>query len=140
MTATLERVWRNRYGVHVTEAPKTAEEIAFDFAVSLRTARRHLAKGTFPARLRKVGPNGKSYPSCARPSRSTRRFDRVALDLEMARNAVRRVARATRFNEADLSDIRTIAEEAAALLGAWEETVRLYEAEALATNAKAPGW
>jgi predicted transcriptional regulator len=119
--------------VRVTEAPKTVKEIAYDFAVSERTARRHLAKGTLPDTHRKMGPHKKSYPAGMRKAAHEYVYIKqtpLHHELTMAKNAVRRLARANAFNERDIPVLCTIAEEAAALLQAWEETVRLYQAEA----------
>lgn len=54
--------------------------------------------------------------------RPERAYGPLHRDLEMAHNAVRRLARATAFTEADLAEMRTIAGEARELLRRWTIT------------------
>jgi hypothetical protein len=104
-----------------------AKEMAATFGVSERTARRHIARGTTPDPRRTVGRDGKTYAgsrdSYRRGPRSGRPYTALSRDLEMARNAVRRLARATSFSPDDLADLQTIATEAAALWGEWTTAV-----------------
>ena len=100
-----------------------AKEMADTFGVSERTARRRSATTA------KTYPGSHDY-SYRRGSRSGRRpYSALARDLEMARNAVRRLARAaTSFSpDDDLAELRTIATEADALLQ--EEWTIAVEAE-----------
>lgn len=105
----------------------TATEMAAAFAVSERTARRHIARGTTPDIRRTVGRDGKTYAgshdSYPHSFRSRRPYSALSRDLEMARNAVRRLARATAFSPDDLAELRTIATEAGTLLQAWDISV-----------------
>ena len=100
-----------------------AKEMAATFGVSERTARRHIARGTTPDARRTIGRDGKTYAgsrdSYRHGSRSGRPYTPLSRDLEMARNAVRRLARAPAFSPDDLPELRTIATEAAALWGKW---------------------
>jgi hypothetical protein len=102
-----------------------AREMAGTFGVSERTARRHIARGTTPDERRSVGRDGKTYPGSYHPhgSRGGRPYTALSWDLEMARNAVRRLARATSFSPDDLAELRTIASEARDLLQGWTSAV-----------------
>jgi hypothetical protein len=104
-----------------------AKEMAATFGVRERTARRHIARGTTPDPRRRVGRDGKTYAgsrdSYRRGPRSGRPYTALSRDLEMARNAVRRLARATAYSPDDLAELRTIATEAAALWGKWTTVV-----------------
>jgi predicted DNA-binding transcriptional regulator YafY len=103
------------------------KEMADAFGVSERTARRHIARGTTPEQTRTLGRDGKTYaglrdayPHSFRPGRPS---GPLAADLIMARNAVRRLARASAFSPDDLAELRTIAKEAADLLVEWTVAV-----------------
>ena len=111
-----------------------AKEMAATFGVSERTARRHIARGTTPDARRTVGRDGKTYAgshASYHHGRRSRPYAPLSRDLEMARNAVRRLARATTFSPDDLAEVRTIATEATSLLQEWtiaveaEQHVRL---------------
>ena len=101
----------------------TAKEMAATFGVSERTARRHIARGTTPDAQRTIGRDGKTYAgsrdSYRRGSRSGRPYSPLSRDLGMARNALRRLARATAFSPDDLAEMRTIASAAGDLLREW---------------------
>jgi hypothetical protein len=85
-------------------------EMAAAFGVSERTARRHIAHGTPPDPQRTVGCDGYagSRDSYRRGPRSGRPYSALSRDLGMARNAVRRLTRATAFSPDDLTELRTI--------------------------------
>jgi hypothetical protein len=100
----------------------TAQEMAEQFCVSERTARRHIARGTTPDIRRTLGRDGKLYPGsresyahCRRPERE---YSALHWD-ERARNAVRRLARASAFTDGDWAEMRTITGGANALLRHW---------------------
>jgi hypothetical protein len=106
----------------------TAKEMAEQFRVSGRTARRHIARGTTPDARRTIGADGKSYPGsqesyayCLRPEPPSKH--QLRRDLKVARNAVRRVVRAEAFSDADLAELRIIASEAGDLLRRWTNAV-----------------
>jgi hypothetical protein len=103
-----------------------AKEMAATFGVSVRTARRYIARGTTPDPRRTVGRDGKTYPcsyiSYARTSRD-RPANLLTRDLVMARNAVRRLAHASAFSDHNLTELRTIASEACDLLCRWTTPV-----------------
>jgi hypothetical protein len=111
----------------VRDAPMNAKEMAATFGVSERTARRHIARGTTPDARRKLGRDGKTYAASRDSYRSGScsacPYSALSRDLKMARNAVRRLARATAFSPDDLAELRTIATEAAALWGEWTTAV-----------------
>ena len=114
-----------------------AKEMAATFGVSERTARRHIARGTTPDARRTIGRDGKTYAgspdSYRHGSRSGRPYTPLSRDLEMARNAVRRLARVTSFSSHDFDELRTITTEAAALLQTWMSAV-----EAAVQQARLP--
>ena len=96
----------------------TASQVAEAFGCSVRTARRHLARGTLPDHRRTTGADGKTYPSSFISRQAEPRpFD----DLVMARNAIRRVARQERFSDVDLAELQVVAAEAKALAEHWNE-------------------
>jgi hypothetical protein len=116
------------------------KEMADTFGVSERTARRHIARGSTPDPRRTLGRNGKTYAgsrdSNAHVFRPGRPVGPLSRDLIMARNAVRRLARATAFSPDDLAELRTIAKWAADLLAEWSLAV---EAEQHARMMRPPG-
>ena len=103
------------------------KEMAEQFCVSERTARRHIARGTTPAARRTVGADGKTYPGSHEAyrhgRRPTRQWTLLVTDLGIARTAVRRLARATKFTDEDLAELRIIATEAGELLRHWTVAV-----------------
>jgi hypothetical protein len=109
-----------------------AKQMAATFGVSERTARRHIARGTTPDARRKVGRDGKTYAgsrdSYPHSFRHARQHGPLSRDLEMACNAVRRLARATAFHTDDLVGLRTVATEAADLLAMWMIAVETHSA------------
>ena len=106
----------------IEDAPEgetlTAKQIAAAYLVSERTARRHLAKGTLPDTRRRAGRDRKTYPGGARHARAPPRPE-PKRDLTMARNAIRRAARAGMFTSVDCAVMEVIAAEAAAALAEW---------------------
>jgi hypothetical protein len=109
------------------------KEMAERFHVSERTARRHIARGTTPDIRRKVGADGKTYPgshaSYRHGRQPSRQWTPLVTDLGMARNAVRRLARAPKFTDEDLAELRIIAGEAGELLRHWTIAVEANEHE-----------
>ena len=103
----------------------TAKEMAKEYLVSERTARRHLANGTAPALHRSVGKDKKIYPATGR-SRAVPGEPRPSRDLIMARNAIRRVARAEQFTDTDLGVMKIIADEARDLMHKCQGIVEYY--------------
>jgi hypothetical protein len=99
------------------------KEMAETFGISERTARRHIARGTTPVARRTVGVDGKAYPgshnSYRHGRRPSRRWTPLMTDLGIARTAVRRLARVTKFTDEDLAELRIIATEAGELLRHW---------------------
>lgn len=102
----------------------SAKQVAAQFGVSERTARRHIAKGTLPAAdRRKASRYGKVFTVPA-PGPSLRSSMCHGDDLLMARAALRRVAkRGDRFNDNDLATAKEILDELALLVGAWRSVV-----------------
>ena len=98
----------------------TAKEIAERFGVSVRTARRHLSKGTLPTeQRRKAVRYGKVFTVPA-PGPSLRDSMCHGSDLMMARAAIRRTARnGDWFNDNDLAMADEIFSELAILLKEW---------------------
>jgi hypothetical protein len=111
----------------------SAKEMAEQFCVSERTARRHIARGTTPDARRTVGADGKTYPgshgSYRHGRRPIRQWTPLVTDLGIARTAVRRLARATKFTDEDQAELRTIAGEARDLLRRWTIAVEAHEHE-----------
>jgi hypothetical protein len=112
-----------------------AKEMAEQFCVSERTARRHIASDTTPDRRRTVGADGKTYPgshaSYRHGRRPSRQWTPLIADLGIARTAVRRLARATKFTDEDLAELRIIATEAGDLLRHWTIAVEANQHERL---------
>ena len=104
-------------------APLNTKEMAEQFQVSERTARRHIARGTMPDDRRTIGTDGKTYLDSHNSYRHGRPRGRqwtpLVTDLGIARTAVRRLARAPKFMDEDLAELRTIAGEAGELLRRW---------------------
>jgi hypothetical protein len=97
----------------------TAQELAGQFYVSERTARRHIGYPTHARpRRQAVSRFRESYAHCRRPERE---YSALHWDLERARNAVRRLARASAFTDGDWAEMRIIAGEANALLRHWTQ-------------------
>ena len=97
-----------------------SRRFAAAYGVSERTARRHLRNGTVPAAGRTRGKDGKSYPALRKP-RSTKSPHHS--DIVMARNAIRRLARAETIYAADLEEIEIIRREAIELWRRWRDAV-----------------
>ena len=80
---------------------------------------------------RTVGADGKTYPGSHEAyrhgRRPTRQWTPLVTDLGIARTAVRRLARATKFTDEDLAELRTIAGEAGELLRRWTIAVEAHE-------------
>jgi hypothetical protein len=107
------------------------KEMAETFGVSERTARRHITCGTTPDARRTIGADGKTYPgshgSYRHGRRASRQWTPLITDLGTARTAVRRLARATKFTNEDLAELRLIAGEADELLRRWTIAVEAHE-------------
>jgi hypothetical protein len=114
-------------------AAMNTKEMAGQFHVSERTARRHIARGTVPDVRRTVGADGKTYPGShgfyRHGRRPSRQWTPLITDLGTARTAVRRLARATKFTDEDLAELRTIAGEAGDLVRRWTISVEANERE-----------
>jgi hypothetical protein len=98
----------------------TSREIIETYGVSPRTARRHARNGTLPSMARTVGRDGKSYPAMRK---GLARKSPLHRDIAMARNAIRRLARAETIYASDLGEIETIRREAIDLWRRWREAV-----------------
>ena len=80
----------HKRGFGMRPATEQAVELAMAFGVSLRTAQRHIKRGTLPAKERRMGADGKHHPlsNIGRvPSKSER-------ELKLARQALARAAHA----------------------------------------------
>jgi hypothetical protein len=87
----LER-YRRGHGMRPHE--ESAAEIAIEYGVSLRTAQRHVKRGTVPAKERRLGGDGKFHPGgSGRLVRS-----KVERELMLASQALARAARAASAN------------------------------------------
>ena len=71
-------------------ATEQAVELTIAFGVSLRTAQRHIKRGTLPAKERSLGADGKHHPL----SNGGRVRSKSERELMLARQALARVAHA----------------------------------------------
>jgi len=79
-----------RRGVWVQPATEQAVELTIAFGVSLRTAQRHIKRGTLPAKERRMGADGKHHPL----SHAGRVRSKPERELMLARQALARAAHA----------------------------------------------
>lgn len=89
--------------------------------LSLRTAYRHLARGTMPAADRRIGLDGKTYPAHPRGLRP----DRTALERELALtwqglNRADKKACQTGIYDPAIDALRRIVSAATEILRRWE--------------------
>jgi hypothetical protein len=108
------------------------KEMAEQFCISERTARRHIARGTTPDIRRKLGATASSTRARGRATRTAP--DRCggmgrSIGIWRWHAAVRRLARASRFTDGDLAEMRIIAGEASTLLRGWTTAVEAHEQE-----------
>ena len=102
----------------LTQAAKT---IALEHHVSLRTAYRHLARGSRPELERCIGRDGKTYPAYPRGWRP----NRTALQRELALtwqalNRADKKANKDGIHDDDVASLRRIASMAQGMLNCWE--------------------
>ncbi|MEI7733167.1 MAG: hypothetical protein WCO56_26580 [Verrucomicrobiota bacterium] len=69
--------------------PEQIRQVATEYKVSLRTARRHLYAGTLPSQDRRFGSDGKTYPA----GTGWKMRSRVAKDLALCGQALQRAHR-----------------------------------------------
>lgn len=62
-TRLQRRLFELEHGIGMRNQTRTAVEMAKEFGLSLETAFRHLRHGTTPAKDRRVGHDGKTYPA-----------------------------------------------------------------------------
>ena len=79
-----------RRGAWMLPATEQAVELAIEFGVSLRTAQRHVKRGTLPAKERRLGADGKHHPL----SNGGRVRSKSERELMLARQALARAAHA----------------------------------------------
>ena len=79
-----------RRGAWLLPATKQAVELTIAFGVSLRTAQRHIKRGTLPAKERRMGADGKHHPL----SHAGRVRSKSERELMLARQALARAAHA----------------------------------------------
>ncbi|HNW08768.1 MAG TPA: hypothetical protein PLL56_13795 [Verrucomicrobiota bacterium] len=79
-----------RRGVWMEPATEQAVELTLAVGVSLRTAQRHVKRGTLPAQERRMGADGKQHPL----SNGARVRSKTERELALARQALARAARA----------------------------------------------
>ena len=80
-----------RLGYGLLPATEQAVELTIAFGVSLRTAQRHINRGTLPAKERKMGADGKHHPL----NNAGRVRSKSERELMLARQALARAAHAT---------------------------------------------
>ena len=100
---------------------QTAKAMAVEHQLSLRTAYRHLARGTTPANDRRIGMDGKTYPARPRGFRP----ERTSLDRELAltRQALNRADKHACQNgitDNDVMSLCRIVSTATEMLNRWE--------------------
>ncbi|MCE9613106.1 MAG: hypothetical protein K8T26_02445 [Lentisphaerae bacterium] len=95
----------------------TAKIMAAEHGVSIRTARRHIARGTLPTSERRTGRDGKRYPAGGIGRSPLHR------PLAVARANIRRAARAAEFTAGDRAVLNDIVAEASALLNTWNDAI-----------------
>lgn len=96
-----------------------ARDMAKAHGLSIRTAYRHLARGTEPATNRRIGGDGKTYPAT-----TSRRIDRTKIgrELDLARQALRRaekLAGAEGFFPDDLVKLKEVKTIVASMAISW---------------------
>ena len=79
-----------RRGAWMLPAAEQAVELTIAFGVSLRTAQRHIKRGTLPAKERRMGADGKHHPL----SHAGRVRSKPERELMLARQALARAAHA----------------------------------------------
>lgn len=100
---------------------QTAKAMAAEHQLSLRTAYRHLARGTTPADDRRIGMDGKTYPARPRGLRP----ERTSLERELAltRQVLNRADKDACQNgitDNEVMSLRRIVSTATEMLQRWE--------------------
>ena len=100
---------------------QTAKAMAAKHQLSLRTAYRHLARGTTPADDRRIGMDGKTYPARPRGLRP----ERTSLERDLAltwqaMNRADKKACQDGFADNELVSLRRIVANATEILQRWE--------------------
>jgi hypothetical protein len=105
-----------RRGICLTRTQSAALELVQKHSVSLRTAFRHVARGTVPATDRCQGGDGKTYPK-HRP-----RASKLQAELKRAANYLRRAdkeARACKCSPEEIKLLAGIVQTSGAMLQRW---------------------
>jgi predicted transcriptional regulator len=106
---------------------KTTRAIAKEWGVSRRDARRHFAGGTLPGGRARSRSQKKETADQVEEAGNEPIVSTVLPDLEIARDALQRIATADEFTDLDLEMLRAHAAAATALLNEWLETVAAAE-------------
>lgn len=103
---------------HLTQ---TAKAMATENKLSLRTAYRHLARGTMPAAVRRIGRDGKTYPAHPRGlCLSQTPLERELALTWQALNRADKKACQDGFADNELVSLRRIVANATEILQRWE--------------------